>query len=310
MRSGVHRPSAPISIRSRESERAPRTRRSVVTATVSATSRTPRADRRAIPLVRQAIQADGNGCILRERAHGCADAAVGEDRREDAVREFPQFFDRGAQVRIRGRQPFDGLRVRVRRELRAQEPERKREADQTLLCAIVQVVFQALPSTSPASTMRGATRATSGANFARRRRPSKPRGDRDPSTSCRHRGAGLRDDQPSPAADSVAPSSARARVGPAGRPARRTLAGIREPSAGSRRVQGHAQASRRRRLRELDHELLPLRGCGAPGPNPGDAQREGDECDRFMRHSRRWRSSCQRVPWPSDDAKSAATSAR
>ena len=102
-----------------------------------------RLDRRREPAVREPADRHRHARLLRKRLDRRADALVGEDGREEPVRELAQILDRGAQLGVRLLER--GGRLHAGREPRAHEPERQGESDEALLGAVVQVPLEPAP---------------------------------------------------------------------------------------------------------------------------------------------------------------------
>ncbi len=84
----------------------------------------------------------GHTAVLGECMDGDAETSVGEDGREDPVRELAQLRRRLCEQRVREVEPPDRLEVDARLELRADEAERQPERDQPLLGTVVKVALE------------------------------------------------------------------------------------------------------------------------------------------------------------------------
>ena len=90
---------------------------------------------------RAAPRGERDARLLRESFDRSSEAFVGKDRRDRSVRERPQVVHRSPQLSVRAGRAC--VRVfGVGREPRAQEPQREREPDEALLCAVVEVALE------------------------------------------------------------------------------------------------------------------------------------------------------------------------
>ena len=102
-------------------------------------------DARRKPAIQLEVDRHGNGRAVRERTHGGAQARLAKDRRVQALRELAELGDRRADL-LGGRVQLRGDVVRDDRpEARPDRPQRQREGEQALLCAVVEVSLHAAP---------------------------------------------------------------------------------------------------------------------------------------------------------------------